>query len=154
MININDIEKIMEVVDRFDVSHFEFQQEDSKIIIEKNPKTNVKTSESSKIETKIIENDVEKPSAEDAAEPEEKSVKKEYINAAFAGTFYSAKEQGGPTFVKLYDEVEYDTVVGLIEVMKLFNEIEAGAEGTIIDVLVKDGDFVEYGQPLFEIKSK
>ena len=38
--------------------------------------------------------------------------------------------------------------------MKLFNEIEAGADGTIIDVLVKDGDFVEYGQPLFEIKSK
>lgn len=153
MININDIEKIMEVVDKFDVSHFEFQQEDSKITIEKNPKSNT-ISQSSNIETKILESDVEKSLSEDVVEPEDKNVKKEYIKAAFAGTFYSAKEQGGPTFVKLYDEIEYDTVVGLIEVMKLFNEIEAGVQGTIIDVLVKDGDFVEYGQPLFEIKSK
>jgi acetyl-CoA carboxylase biotin carboxyl carrier protein len=154
MININDIEKIMEVVDKFDVSHFEFQQEDSKIIIEKNSKTNDKVSDPSKIEAKIIENEHEETVTEKAKESEEKSVKKEYIKAAFAGTFYSAKEQGGSTFVKLYDEIEYDTVVGLIEVMKLFNEIEAGVEGTIVDVLVKDGDFVEYGQPLFEIKSK
>ncbi|WP_254637424.1 acetyl-CoA carboxylase biotin carboxyl carrier protein [Clostridium beijerinckii] len=42
----------------------------------------------------------------------------------------------------------------MIEVMKLFNEVEAGVQGTIVDILVKDGEFVEYGQPLFEIKSK
>lgn len=154
MININDIEKILEVVDKFDVSHFEFQQDNSKIVVEKNPKNNIAAIEPSKVETKIIGNDAKKTISEEAFASQEQNVKKEYIKASFAGTFYSAKEQGGPTFVKLYDEVEYDTVVGLIEVMKLFNEIEAGIQGTIVDVLVKDGEFVEYGQPLFEIKSK
>ncbi|MEQ8198492.1 MAG: biotin/lipoyl-containing protein [Clostridiaceae bacterium] len=154
MININDIEKIMEAVDKFDFSHFEFQQEDSKIVIDRNTVQKTVSNESSKIETKVPEDQIEKTIKEDTAKTEQINVNKEYIKASFAGTFYSAKEQGGPTFVKLYDEVEYDTVVGLIEVMKLFNELEAGVQGTIVDVLVKDGDFVEYGQPLFEIKSK
>ncbi|MEQ8155048.1 MAG: acetyl-CoA carboxylase biotin carboxyl carrier protein subunit [Clostridiaceae bacterium] len=154
MININDIEKIMEAVDKFDFSRFEFQQEDSKIVIDRNTVQKTVSNESSKIETRVPEDEIEKTIKEDTAKTEEINVNKEYIKASFAGTFYSAKEQGGPTFVKLYDEVQYDTVVGLIEVMKLFNELEAGVQGTIVDVLVKDGDFVEYGQPLFEIKSK
>lgn len=66
---------------------------------------------------------------------------KEYIKAAFAGSFYSSKEKNEQAFVKVNDEVECDTVVGLIEVMKLFNEVEAGVQGTIVDILVKDGEF-------------
>jgi len=151
MINIDDIEKIMQVVDKFDFSHFEFQQENSKIVIDNNRISKTVINEPSKVETKVFEAKVEKTLNE---EVEEETVEKEYIKAVFAGTFYSGKEQGGPTFINLYDEVEYDTVVGLVEVMKLFNEVEAGVQGTIIDILVKDGDFVEYGQPLFEIKSK
>ena len=151
MINIDDIEKIMQVVDKFDFSHFEFQQENSKIVIDNNGISKTVINEPSKVETKVFEPKAEKTLNE---EVEEETVEKEYIKAVFAGTFYSGKEQGGPTFINLYDEVEYDTVVGLVEVMKLFNEVEAGVQGTIIDILVKDGDFVEYGQPLFEIKSK
>jgi acetyl-CoA carboxylase biotin carboxyl carrier protein len=148
MININDIEKIMQVVDKFDVSHFEFQQGKSKVIIDKN-------SAGESVINKSYEKDINPKSEivsskkEDAKEISEE---KEYIKAAFAGTFYSVKEQGGPAFVNLNDPVESDTVVCLVEVMKLFNELEAGVEGTIVDILVKDGDFVEYGQPLFEIK--
>ena len=152
MINIDDIEKIMLVVDKFDVSHFEFQQEKSKIIIEKNRIHETKINEPYKVETKVFESEIEKNINEEVQYFKEENIEKEYIKAPFPGTFYSSKEQGEEAFVNLYDEIEDDTVVGLIEAMKLFNEIEAGVQGTIIDVLVKDGDFVEYGQPLFEIK--
>ena len=151
MINIDDIEKIVQVVDKFNFSHFEFQQENSKIVIENNGISKTVINEPSKVEAKVFESKAETALNE---EIEEENVEKEYIKASFAGTFYSRKEKGGPTFVNLYDYVENDTVVGLLEVMKLFNDVEAGVQGTIIDILVKDGDFVEYGQPLFEIKSK
>ena len=151
MININDIEKIMKVVDKFDVSHFEFQQGESKVIIDKNSEGESVINKSYEKEIKPRSEIVSSKKEEDAKEISEE---KEYIKAAFAGTFYSVKEQGGSAFVDLNDPVKPDTVVCLIEVMKLFNELEAGVEGTMVNILVKDGDFVEYGQPLFEIKMK
>lgn len=149
MIKIDDIEKIIEVVNKYNFSRFEFEQDKSKIIIEKSESLKTENNESLKFETKSFESKIEK-----VQDFKEEIIEKEYIKAAFPGNFYCSKEQGEKAFVNLYDEVQCDTVVGLIEAMKLFNEIEAGANGTIIDVLVKDGDFVEYGQPLFEIKSK
>lgn len=149
MIKIDDIEKIIEVVNKYNFSRFEFEQDKSKIIIEKSESLKTENNESLKFETKSFESKIEK-----VQDFKEEIIEKEYIKAAFPGNFYCSKEQGEKAFVNLYDEVQCDTVVGLIEAMKLFNEIEAGANGTIIDVLVKDGDFVEYGQPLFEIRSK
>ena len=149
MIKIDDIEKIIEVVNKYNFSRFEFEQDKSKIIIEKNEAPKTESNEPFKFETKSFESKIEK-----VQDFKEEIIEKEYIKAAFPGNFYCSKEQGEKAFVNLYDEVQCDTVVGLIEAMKLFNEIEAGANGTITDVLVKDGDFVEYGQPLFEIRSK
>jgi len=154
MISIDDIEKIIQVVDKFNFSHFEFQQEKSKIIIDKNTITETKINEINNIQTKMLESEIEKNINEKVQDYKEEIIEKEYIKAIFPGTFYGAKEQGEEAFVKLNDDVQCDTVVGLIEAMKLFNEIEAGVQGTIVDVLVKDGDFVEYGQPLYEIRLK
>lgn len=148
MIDIDDIEKIMQVVDKFDVSHFEFQQGESRVIIDKNT---IGESVINKISEETIKPKFQTLSSKIEEDSKEEIEKKEYIKAAFAGTFYSVREPGGPAFVKVNDNVEQDTVVCLIEVMKLFNEVEAGTRGTIVDILVKDGDFVEYGQPLFQI---
>lgn len=154
MIKIDDIEKIIEVVDKYNFSRFEFEQDKSKIIIEKNGVPKTEDIEPFKFETKSFGSNIEKNINEEVQDFKEEIIEKEYIKAAFPGSFYCSKEQGEKTFVNINDEVQCDSVVGLIEAMKLFNEIEAGADGIIIDVLVKDGDFVEYGQPLFEIKSK
>jgi acetyl-CoA carboxylase biotin carboxyl carrier protein len=149
MINIDDIERIMQVVDKFDVSHFEFQQGESKVIIDKNITGEAVVNSTSE---EVIRHKLQTAGDKVAEDTKESAEEKEYVKAAFAGTFYSVKEPGGPTFVKLNDKVESNTVVCLIEVMKLFNEVEAGINGIIVDILVNDGDFVEYGQPLFEIK--
>lgn len=74
------------------------------------------------------------------------------IKSPMVGTFYRASTPGDKPFVKEGDRVSNDTVVCLIEAMKFFNQIKADCSGTIVKVLVGDGDPVDYGQPLFKIK--
>ena len=65
------------------------------------------------------------------------------------GTFYRRPSPDKPNFVSVGDDISEDTVVCIIEAMKLFNEIEAEKTGKIVKMLVEDGSPVEYGQPLF-----
>jgi len=74
------------------------------------------------------------------------------IKSPTVGTFYLAQSPGEPPFVKVGDSVTADTVVCIVEAMKLFNKISAKVSGTIAKVLVTDGDAVEYGQPMFLVK--
>lgn len=74
------------------------------------------------------------------------------ITAPLLGTFYVAPEPGAPPFVKVGQQVTEDTTVGLIEVMKVFNSVRAAVKGTIIEVVAQNGQFVEFGQPLFLVK--
>ncbi|MFI4861999.1 MAG: acetyl-CoA carboxylase biotin carboxyl carrier protein [Phycisphaerales bacterium JB063] len=73
------------------------------------------------------------------------------IDSPIVGTFYTASSPDADDFVKVGDKVSADTVVCIVEAMKVFNEIKAEQAGTISKVLVSNGDAVEYGQPLFEL---
>ena len=74
------------------------------------------------------------------------------IPAPMVGTFYATPEPGAPPFVKLGDRVDAETTVGLVEVMKVFNAVSAGTAGTIDEVCVESGQFVEHGQTLFLVR--
>ncbi len=74
------------------------------------------------------------------------------ITAPMVGTFYAAPEPGAPPFVQLGAEIDEETTVGLIEVMKVFNAVQSRVRGTIVDVRVQNGQFIEYGQTLFVVK--
>lgn len=74
------------------------------------------------------------------------------ITAPLLGTFYVAPEPGAPPFVQVGQQVTEDTTVGLIEVMKVFNSVRAAVKGTIVEVVAQNGQFVEFGQPLFLVK--
>jgi acetyl-CoA carboxylase biotin carboxyl carrier protein len=74
------------------------------------------------------------------------------VNAPMIGIFYGAPEPGADPFIKVGSSVQRDTTVGLIEAMKLFTAAEAGVEGTVEEILVANGDYVEYGQPLVRIR--
>lgn len=73
------------------------------------------------------------------------------IKSPMVGTFYSAANPDSPPFVKVGDIVAPDTVVCIIEAMKVFNEIQAEAAGQVAAVLVENGQPVEFGQPLYKI---
>ncbi|MBW6482119.1 MAG: acetyl-CoA carboxylase biotin carboxyl carrier protein [Vicingaceae bacterium] len=74
------------------------------------------------------------------------------IKSPMIGTFYRKPAPDKPNFVNIGDDVKNETVVCVIEAMKLFNEIEAEMSGKIVKVLVDDGSPVEYDQPLFLVE--
>ena len=74
------------------------------------------------------------------------------VESPMVGTFYASPSPDKPPFITAGASVGPDTVVCLVEAMKIFNEIKAGCTGTIERVLVKSGDPVEFGQPLFLVK--
>jgi acetyl-CoA carboxylase biotin carboxyl carrier protein len=83
------------------------------------------------------------PASSDSAE--------QVVTSPMIGTFYASPSPGEPVFVEEGDEVEVGQVIGIIEAMKIMNEITSEFEGTISRILVKNAQAVEYGQPLFHI---
>ncbi|MFL6331906.1 MAG: acetyl-CoA carboxylase biotin carboxyl carrier protein [Pyrinomonadaceae bacterium] len=89
------------------------------------------------------------PSAATTEAPEEEL---HVITSPIVGTFYRASSPQVDSFVKVGSQVENDTVVCIIEAMKLMNEIQAETTGTVAKIYVENGQPVEYGQPLFGVK--
>jgi acetyl-CoA carboxylase biotin carboxyl carrier protein len=87
--------------------------------------------------------------AEKAAKPAEVGT---LITSPFVGTFYRAPAPEAPPFVDVGQSVRKGQVVCIVEAMKLMNEIESEFDGKILEVLVKNAEHVEYGQPLFRIE--
>ena len=74
------------------------------------------------------------------------------IDSPMVGTFYTASSPDADAFVNAGDTVKPDTVVCIVEAMKVFNEIKAEVAGKIVEVLVDNGDAVEFGQPLYRVR--
>lgn len=74
------------------------------------------------------------------------------VTAPLLGTFYRSPKPGAAPFVEAGSAVEEDTIIGIIEVMKLMNTVRAGLRGTVIDILAKDGALVEYGETLIRVR--
>jgi acetyl-CoA carboxylase biotin carboxyl carrier protein len=74
------------------------------------------------------------------------------VPAPLLGSFYRAPKPGAPPFVEVGSTVEEDTVVAIIEVMKLMNTVRAGVRGTVTEILARDGVLVEYGETLLRVR--
>lgn len=92
------------------------------------------------------------PAAPAAAPAPTAPVSVETIDAPLVGTFYRAASPEAQAFVKVGDHIAPDTVIGIIEAMKVMNELTADADGEVEAVLAENGQIVEYGQPLFRLK--
>ena len=75
-----------------------------------------------------------------------------FVKSPMVGTFYRSPSPENPSFVEVGAKVEDKTVVCIIEAMKIMNEIQAEVKGTVSEILVENGQPVEYGQRLFKIK--
>jgi acetyl-CoA carboxylase biotin carboxyl carrier protein len=74
------------------------------------------------------------------------------VTAPLLGTFYRRPKPGAPPFVDVGSVVEEDTVVAIIEVMKLMNTVRAGVRGTVTEILARDATLVEYGETLLRVR--
>lgn len=73
------------------------------------------------------------------------------VKAPMVGTFYAASTPGAPAFAKIGQQVKAGETIGIIEAMKMFNQIEADVAGTIVAILVENGQPVEFDEPMFVI---
>ncbi len=73
------------------------------------------------------------------------------VKAPMLGTFYGAPQPGAAPFVAIGSTVEPDTVIGIVEVMKLMNAVSAGVAGVVVEIVAKDGTLVEYGEALLRV---
>jgi len=87
------------------------------------------------------------------AEEEKNEVKKPgvYVTSPMVGTFYSSPSPDDPPFVKVGDQVEENTIVCIIEAMKVMNEVKAGKKGKIAEIILSNADPVEFGTNLFRV---
>ena len=89
---------------------------------------------------------------EPAAGPEELPANLREVTSPMVGSFYRAPSPEAEPFAREGDRVQEDTVLCIIEAMKVMNEIPAGVAGIVREVLVKNGESVEYGQPLYRVE--
>jgi acetyl-CoA carboxylase biotin carboxyl carrier protein len=161
MLTIQEIREIINMIDQSSIQKFELEHAGSKIVIVKNE---LIATEPTITKTDSLKEDhnVENAGCLVARKIDEASVKMvekrkeatalQKIVAPMVGTFYAAQEPGAEPFVKIGEKVTTNTVVCILEAMKLFHELEAGINGEIVEILLKDGEFAEYGQPLFLVK--
>lgn len=92
------------------------------------------------------------PTAVETAPASDTAALGKTINSPMVGTFYSSPSPDADAFVKVGQSVKVGDAICIVEAMKMFNKIEADADGVIKSILLKDGDPVEFDQPLFEIE--
>ena len=167
----NDIRQISSLVDTLDRSTFDYLQVDVgdlKLTIGKGqahplpaviqaPAASVQPPAASFTAGKALPSKVATPATSPAVAPSVPSTAPrvegaEAIVATTMGRFYSRPDPASAPYVSLGAVIDNDTVVGLIEVMKLFNAVPAGVAGTVVQICVEDAQLVEYGQVLFYVK--
>ncbi|TCN22915.1 acetyl-CoA carboxylase biotin carboxyl carrier protein [Mesobacillus foraminis] len=165
MLKVQEIRELIKLIDQSSIDEFTYEIEGSKIKMKK------KGAEQQVIVQPAHAVEVPQPvqvqaaaaapaPAVSSAEPKQPSKEEDNqdqanlhkITSPMVGTFYASPSPDADVYVKAGSRVSNDSIVCIVEAMKLFNEIEAEINGEIVEVLVKDGQLVEYGQPLFLVK--
>jgi acetyl-CoA carboxylase biotin carboxyl carrier protein len=160
MLKVQEIRELIKLVDQSNIDEFVYEHDGSKIKMKK------KTAEAVVVQpAKTVSEEIQAPKAavtapvkqEPVVEPAVAESVKETENlhkivSPMVGTFYQSSSPDAESYVKTGSKVSKDSIVCIVEAMKLFNEIEAEINGEIVEILVSDGQLVEYGQPLFLVK--
>ncbi|MDQ0804982.1 acetyl-CoA carboxylase biotin carboxyl carrier protein [Priestia megaterium] len=152
MINVRELQEVVSLMNESGIQKLHIEHEGTKVVIDKagipledTAVTEVKTEE---VKAAAAEQALQDSMSVNSPENNEKQ-----ILSPMVGTFYAKPEADADPFVQVGQTVERKDVVCVIEAMKLFNEVDAGIEGEVLEILVKDGDVVEFGQPLFTVKT-
>lgn len=163
MLKLEELKALIKLVDQSTLTHFQVETDDLTITLKKEaPVDHVaipaieseKRQQAEKKEIVTNQGSLSLASVEEAPKLEKEDQALHKIVAPMVGTFYAAPAPDAPPYVKVGDKVTENTVVCIVEAMKLMNEIEAEVKGTIVEVLVENGQMVEYGQPLFLVKTE
>ena len=157
--DLKTIKQVIDLMKRSELSEFEFEEDGFKLrlsresinsaapIIQSIAPINPVAANSATPVTPVT------PALASSAEKEKtEDPNIETIKSPMVGTFYRAPSPDSANFADLGKKVDVDSIVCIVEAMKVMNEIQAEVKGTITEVLVDDGDAIEFGQPLFKYK--
>lgn len=146
--NLEQIKELIKVLEDSTLTSIEIEDNEQKVKLFKETRVSEVYAPVQPAVQQLQEIAVEAPQAETKPAVEATQT----INAPMVGTFYQSPSPDKGPYVQIGDHVTADSVVCILEAMKLFNEIQAEVAGEIVEVLVEDGQMVEYGQPLFKVK--
>lgn len=160
MFKLSEIKELVKLVDSTSVQELEIENEGARLLIRKPGKTEVVAAAAAPaVQTYTpAPAAVPQPAAAEAAAPAApapaaaKADNLHQILSPMVGTFYRSPSPDAPPFVNPGDRVTEKTVVCILEAMKLMNPLEAEVRGEIVEVLVENGQLIEYNQPLFLVK--
>jgi len=143
--DIKEIKGIIDLMRKNGLLEFEYEKDGTKIRIRRGPdgEPQVVTSSPGLIPA---------PAVLPIASGIPLTVPQASINSPMVGTFYSSPAPDAPVYVEVGTVVNSETVVCIIEAMKVMNEIKAEMSGTVVEILAENGKPVEFGKPLFRIK--
>lgn len=166
--NLNDIKELIDKIDSSNISYFEVKIDNSYIKMDKSLTRNlIEESKSSNVEvneiTEVKETKVESISKLESVSKLEETVLENVqevvadeelyvVTSPMVGTFYESSGVGEKSYVSIGSKIAPGDILCIVEAMKLMNEIESEVSGEIVEVLVENGNMVEYGQPLFKVR--
>ncbi|WP_438310690.1 acetyl-CoA carboxylase biotin carboxyl carrier protein [Sporosarcina sp. FA9] len=169
MLKIQEIREIIKLIDQSSIEKFTFESEGTKIVLKKGnggKPVQAPLVESAPVSQQVIPvNEIAQSQTTSLLQQQETitNTSVEHLNEAdsslhpitspMVGTFYASSSPEADAYVQPGDKVKSESIVCIVEAMKLFNEIEAEVSGEIVEILVKDGQLVEFGQPLFLVKA-
>ena len=152
----NNLLELIKTVSESNISGFQYEDGDTRIVIATGENTlpGLGGDSGKAMAGKVSENSetmMSEVSVSKAIQQEQNTVTGNIIKSPLVGTFYTAPAEDAEAFVQVGDRVKKGQTLAIVEAMKLMNDIESEYEGVVSEVFVKNGDMVEYGQPLFAI---
>jgi len=153
-LDLKDIKELITLIRRNDLSEFSLEQEGFKITLKRGMEAQPQLSQAQQPQLMqyptyaLPAGASPTVSAPTAAEPDASRE----IPSPMVGTFYSAPSPDAPSFVSVGQQITPDTVICIIEAMKVMNEIKSETSGVVVEILAENGKPVQYGQPLFRLR--
>ncbi len=160
--NLEEIETIVKMMDEHGLSQFKLETDESKLELKKGGNIDIDAVQKlmaaapapmMAAPAAAPAPAAAAPAAAPAADAGGLPAGVEEITSPLVGTFYTSEKPEAPAFVKVGDKVSADTTVCIVEAMKVFNPITAEISGEITEILVENGTPVQYGEPLFRVKT-
>ena len=150
--DLNKIKQVVDLMKKSDLSEFEIQDQEFKLRIKRDVGGRAAVAPVAAPVAAPAPVAATPVAAPVAAAPVAADPNVKVITSPMVGTFYATPSPDSPNFVAIGSTVKADTVVCIIEAMKVMNEIQSELAGTIVECLVASGTSVEFGQPLFRVK--
>ena len=151
--DLKTIKQVIDLMKRSELSEFEFEEDGFKLRLSRESNNSVAPIIQSVAPVNPVAATPATPAPASSAEKEKaEDPNVETIKSPMVGTFYRAPSPDSANFTNVGKKVDVDSIVCIIEAMKVMNEIQAEVKGTITEILVEDGDAIEFGQPLFKYK--